>query len=92
MRTEQLRAILEAQKYKCGLSGVALTPENLEFDHIVPVSSGGGDEPSNIMAVTKAVNRCKRCLDLVEFVELCHQIAENVSIRKAKALRKKGLG
>ena len=92
IRSEDLRKILERQGYKCGLSGVPLEPELLEFDHIVPVSSGGADTESNIMAVTTVVNRSKRCLDLVEFVELCHRVAKHVSVKRAKDLRKKGLG
>lgn len=40
----------------CGVCG---TTENLSFDHIIPISRGGSDEPENIQTLCRVCNSRK---------------------------------
>ena len=54
------RELLEKQEYKCYLSGRELTTENVEAEHIQPLSKQGKHEPSNICLVIDATRELKR--------------------------------
>jgi hypothetical protein len=72
----ELRAILEAQNYRCALTNQELTPDNFALDHIVPISEGGDFSASNCHFVTSAVNRAKNTMSERAFIEMCIMVAK----------------
>ena len=69
-----LMGLLKKQEFRCALSGVPLTPQTAVIDHIIPVSSGGGNELSNLQWLHKDVNRAKSVLTQDEFMRICRQV------------------
>ena len=48
-------AISRSQRYRCMYCGVRLTSDNLQIDHMDPVSRGGSNDDDNLQAL------CRRC-------------------------------
>lgn len=67
--------LIEAQKYRCALTGIALKPEDAALDHCVPVSIGGEHVISNVQWVSAEVNTMKGQLTTERFVTLCRLVA-----------------
>lgn len=66
LNKNQKEEILQSQiskdgSLRCFISGCVMSPEtdDIEYDHIVPISKGGPDEVENIKAVLKQFNRRK---------------------------------
>jgi hypothetical protein len=72
----ELKSILDAQNYRCALSGEELTPENVALDHIVPVIEGGDFIASNCQLVTSAVNRAKNTMSERDFIAMCIRVSK----------------
>jgi 5-methylcytosine-specific restriction endonuclease McrA len=71
-----LLQLIESQDYRCGISGVELTPETAALDHITPVSKGGEHVIENVMWVHHEINRMKGVLPIDEFVALCRKVTQ----------------
>lgn len=72
-----IRQILEDQEYLCYLTGVNLTPETAELDHIIPISKGGHPiDARNVGFLDTVVNKMKGSMELSEFIQWCKMIAE----------------
>ena len=74
---------LEAQDYKCALTGVSLTCDlilgedsltNASVDRIV---AGGPYTADNIQMVCKAVNQWRGAIPIDEFVEWCRRVVDH---------------
>lgn len=74
-RTE-LRMLVDRQDRRCSLTGVPLTPDVAELDHIAPVSEGGDNSIDNLQVVHKVVNRMKGAMGNEEFVAWCQLVAD----------------
>ena len=72
---EALVKLIEAQEYRCQLSGVLLKPSTASLDHKVPVSSGGSDELENLQWVSTEVNRAKGSMSQESFIAMCKRVA-----------------
>lgn len=72
---EFLKRLIEKQEYRCALSGVVLTPDEAELDHVVPFEQGGKHVKSNVQWVHKDVNRMKAQMRQPEFLEWCRKVA-----------------
>jgi 5-methylcytosine-specific restriction endonuclease McrA len=68
--------MIQAQEYRCALSGMKITPETARIDHKIPVSAGGGDEIENLQWVHQEVNRMKGTLDNEEFLDICRKVSQ----------------
>jgi 5-methylcytosine-specific restriction endonuclease McrA len=78
----RLLAILEAQRFRCALSGVPLVPgRNASLDHIVPRCHNGPNDLDNLQWVTTQVNRGKWDMSLAEFLEMCHAVVAHQARR-----------
>lgn len=73
---KNLRELVEWQGYRCALSGVDLTPDIAEADHIKPLSKGGQHIFSNVQIVHQDVNRMKGTLGQDEFIRWCKAVAD----------------
>ena len=71
----QILELLERQQYRCALSGDALSPDDAELDHVVPVTKGGDNSINNIQIVTKRINRMKGAMTNEQFVAACCRVA-----------------
>lgn len=80
LRLEDLISILEAQNYKCALSGDPLTClrekgtqfwNNASIDRI---NAGGSYTKDNIQLVCRAVNGLRRDMSVDEFRTWCHKV------------------
>ena len=72
----ELIELIKAQGYRCAMTGVTLTPDVAELDHINPVSKGGTHSIDNLQVVHAAVNRMRGAMDLSEFIGWCEKVAE----------------
>ncbi len=67
--------MLEKQDYKCGYSGIPITPGiNASLDHMIPSSRGGLNILSNLIWCDLNVNQMKRDLTTKEFIINCQNI------------------
>lgn len=73
--------LLEWQHYKCALSGVELTTQNCQADHIVPVAEGGRDVMENVQLVVAEVNKAKGTMGQSEFIQMCERVARRWQVR-----------
>lgn len=88
---QELYAMYLAQDGKDIFTGVSLiygtnSQQRLEVDHIVPVESGGGDELSNLILVTRATNTEKRHLPLDLYLSWKHSGTESKIRAKISAV------
>lgn len=77
------RAKLEANGYRCALSGVTLTPEILSIEHLQPLTRGGSHTEDNVAIVHKIVNRMKGELTQSEFIDWCCLVADYARLNRA---------
>lgn len=70
----ELMWLLKEQEFKCALTGMELTPETAQCDHILPRSKGGSDAIGNLQWVLGKVNRMKGKMNNEEFIALCGTI------------------
>ena len=73
-----IRLILEDEQYRCYLTGVKLTPETAELDHVIPISQGGHPtDARNGGFLHSIVNRMKGVLTLDEFMHWCKAVSSS---------------
>lgn len=75
LKASALKAILERQEYRCALTGLELTPESANVDHVTPLSRGGKHDPSNCQIVLDHVNKAKGGMTQQEFIDMCCYVA-----------------
>lgn len=79
-RAPELRALLEAQDYKCPYTGRNLEiGRNATIDHKVPRSRGGTDDIGNLQWVDWQVNKAKTDMTHDEFITLCRLVADRAA-------------
>ena len=83
--TADLLNLLEAQRYRCALSGRLLEPANAAMDHVLPVSRRGRHSIENIQLLEKAVNRAKGTMTNDEFLAMCRDVVAWADNRSAGA-------
>ena len=66
--------LIEAQGYKCALTGCDLNPSNAQLDHKIPRSKGGSDSIENLQWILDTVNKAKGSMSNHEFFEMCNQV------------------
>lgn len=64
---EDIKRILEAQRHKCAYCGLALK-RGYHVDHIVALSKGGSNWPSNLQCLCPKCNRSKGAKDQTVFL------------------------
>jgi hypothetical protein len=74
--SQQLLRLLEKQGHRCALSGVKLTPETAELDHIVPLAKGGSNAISNVQWLHKRINRMKGSMKQDDFIDMCSKVSQ----------------
>lgn len=72
---KRVMELVEAQNYRCPLSGRELTPNTASLDHKIPLSRGGAHTLDNIWILHREVNVAKGTLTAEEFVTLCREIS-----------------
>lgn len=65
--------IWKRQKGLCAMTGKRLD-RSAELDHIIPVSKGGKNHPSNLQWLCPEVNQCKNDMTAEEFVAVCKAV------------------
>jgi len=73
---KQLKQLIEAQEFRCSLSGEKLSPDNAELDHKIPLSTGGRCDIENLQWVLAEINRMKGTMGQARFIELCRKVAK----------------
>jgi 5-methylcytosine-specific restriction endonuclease McrA len=73
----ELKALLVFQQYCCSLSGLPLTPETAELDHITSLRDGGNHTVENLQWLHRDVNRMKTTMKQSRFVAMCRLIASS---------------
>lgn len=76
---KQVLHLVEAQHYRCAISGRKLTPQTASLDHIVPLCHGGEHAVDNVWVVDHQVNTAKGTLRTDEFVDLCRDVVAHQS-------------
>jgi 5-methylcytosine-specific restriction endonuclease McrA len=75
---EDLLIKYNEQNGLCFLTNDVLTPDNMELDHIVPISKGGTNDLSNVRWVTKDANRLKQDKSDADLIILCEKILKTL--------------
>lgn len=85
----ELWKIAKKQRLICPFTGHKLTKENMSVDHIVPISKGGSNAPSNVRLIHKWINLMigvhsdedffKMCRTVLDFQEKKNQVSPCVS-------------
>ena len=71
---KRIRRLVEIQGFRCALTGIELTPEDANLDHIVPIAAGGKHVMGNVQVVHKVINRMKSTLPKDEFIEWSRRV------------------
>ena len=74
----ELWGLLKRQRMLCGLTGRRLNRDNISLDHIVPLSKGGSNEPSNLRFVHIDVNTFKMDMDDSDLLILAKDIVNTL--------------
>ena len=73
----ELYELVQAQEYKCALSGACIKdPNNASLDHKTPISKGGKNNIENLQWLLSEINLMKGSLENDRFVELCCMVAD----------------
>ena len=76
----ELRNLIAKQQYCCALTGVSLSPEEAQLDHIVAIANGGDNSIGNMQVVHKTANAMKGTLPNREFITWCRMVAAHADI------------
>jgi 5-methylcytosine-specific restriction endonuclease McrA len=80
LKPMELWGLLKRQRMLCGLTGRMLNRDNISLDHIVPLSKGGSNEPSNLRFVHIDANTFKMDMDDSDLLELATDIVKTLSV------------
>jgi 5-methylcytosine-specific restriction endonuclease McrA len=80
LKPMELWGLLKRQRMLCGLTGRRLNRDNISLDHIVPLSKGGSNEPSNLRFVHIDANTFKMDMDDSDLLELAKDIVRTLSV------------
>ncbi len=75
-----IRGLILEQKGKCAITGLPLNPQEVNADHINPLSRkelSPSVEEDNIWLVHKKVNAMKGTMSYAEFVDMCKRVLEH---------------
>lgn len=75
LTAKTLIQMVEAQGYKCALTGWELTPDVAVIDHKHPLSKGGRHTLNNLQVVHQSVNVAKGVMMQDEFIRMCSDVA-----------------
>lgn len=78
LRPIELWGLLKRQRMLCGLTGRRLNRDNISLDHIVPLSKGGSNEPSNLRFVHIDANTFKMDMNDNSLLELAKDIVRTL--------------
>ncbi|GBF44517.1 HNH endonuclease [Leptospira ellinghausenii] len=77
LRAGHIRTLLHNQNFKCYVSGMELTYDNIEIEHIIPLTMGGEHSFENLCLVDRSLKELKRFKTKEEIIELCKIILAN---------------
>ena len=75
-----IRGLIVEQKGKCAITGLPLNPQEVNADHIIPLSRkelSPSVEEENIWLVHKKANTMKGTMSYAEFVDMCKAVLEH---------------
>jgi hypothetical protein len=72
--TYELGRLWIKQRGRCYFTGIRLTRDNAQLDHLLPVSKGGSDKISNLCFVVEQVNQAKGGMNKKEFLAMCARV------------------
>ena len=75
----KLLELINKQSKRCSLTGVSLTPQTANVDHVVPVVRGGSHDMNNLVVLHVDVNRAKGTMMLEDFLSMCAAIALHIA-------------
>ena len=71
---KRIRQLIEDQQYRCAMTGIELSPDDANLDHIVPISAGGEHVMGNVQVVHRVINQMKSTLPKDDFINWCRKI------------------
>jgi CRISPR/Cas system Type II protein with McrA/HNH and RuvC-like nuclease domain len=71
---KKLLQLVNAQEFKCALTGQELSPPRASIDHIVPLSKGGAHAMHNLQVIDRDINLAKGKMTNAEFIEMCRLV------------------
>lgn len=74
VKSKHLLKLIEAQEFRCALTGRQLEPVTASIDHAYPVSRGGSNTVANLQVLHVDVNQAKGTMDPETFVEMCRDV------------------
>ena len=77
--SQEILKLVDAQGYKCALTGWALEPATAVLDHVVPLSQGGANTIDNLQVVHSKANAAKGVMSQDDFIALCRAVVAHAS-------------
>ncbi|MGD9873656.1 MAG: HNH endonuclease [Kiritimatiellia bacterium] len=77
---DYIRGLLVAQGGRCAITGMPLDPQDVNADHIVPLSReelSPTKSQENIWLVHKKVNAMKGTMTYTEFLQMCQMVLDH---------------
>ena len=87
---DYIRGLIVAQGAKCAITGMALDPQEVNADHIIPLSRHDLNpslEEDNFWLVHKKINSMKGSLTYQEFVEACKTVVDHQKLTEKLLIR-----
>lgn len=78
IKARDLLGMLDAQQYRCALTGRDLTPETASLDHKQPIARGGEHAIHNLWIVHQHINAAKGTMTVEEFVAMCVDVVAHM--------------
>lgn len=77
-KPSEIRELLQKQNFKCFLTGRELTPDNVEAEHILPISKGGKHEVENLCLIIDSLRELKRYRSPEEIISIARDIIKTL--------------
>ncbi len=77
---DYIRGLVVAQEASCAITGLPLDPQEVNADHIIPLSRTEFDPSTgedNIWLVHKKINSMKGTMTYAEFLEACRAVLDH---------------
>ncbi len=78
IKPSEIRELLHKQDFKCFLTGRELSPENVEAEHILPVSQGGEHKVENLCLIIDSLRELKRYRNPEEILSIAKDIIKTL--------------
>lgn len=86
LKKSEREAVYSKTGGRCAYCGTEIALSDMQVDHLIPISRGGADEPSNMLPACRSCNHYKHSADLEVFRSMLENMP-NVLMRDSVTYR-----